>query len=318
MDYIGLTVKFPVDRALTLEEKVAHLPQDKASPSDPRYQLSVIRMNSTYLECVDKYFADKGFLTTMILVLTSMIVFVYGYSIIFTLIDLSQSTALEDIGFIAALSVICLPLFYFLYTKMLKKECFTYTHFPIRFNRKTRKVHVFRFDGTVMTESWDKLYFCLCASQRNFLEVRGHRLAEDGETVLETFALPYFSTDDTHSPQPLIWTQWEFVRRYMEEGPEKLADQVEWVMDVADKRETFSRGFWRQWAEVAGLPPLALIMAPFLFLYSLGRWLATHTSKIPVWPAEIEAECQFDANDPYLRDAQHLAKPAENPYEGWR
>jgi hypothetical protein len=32
------------------------------------------------------------------------------------------------------------------------------------------------------------------------------------------------------------------------------------------------------------------------------------TSKIPVWPAEIEAACQVDPFDPYLRDASRNPK----------
>ena len=34
--------------------------------------------------------------------------------------------------------------------------------------------------------------------------------------------------------------------------------------------------------------------------------LANRTSKIPHWPADIEAECQIDPNDPYIVDAQRL------------
>jgi hypothetical protein len=30
-------------------------------------------------------------------------------------------------------------------------------------------------------------------------------------------------------------------------------------------------------------------MAPLHLLYTCGRWLATHMSKIPQWPADVEA-----------------------------
>jgi hypothetical protein len=50
---------------------------------------------------------------------------------------------------------------------------------------------------------------------------------------------------------------------------------------------------------------LILIMMPILFPCSIGRWIAMKTNKIPVWPAEIEAECQVDPNDPYQRDEYH-------------
>jgi hypothetical protein len=44
---------------------------------------------------------------------------------------------------------------------LLRKESFAYTHYPMRFNRKTRTVHVFRPNGTVLSVPWDQLYFTL-------------------------------------------------------------------------------------------------------------------------------------------------------------
>jgi hypothetical protein len=204
--------------------------------------------------------------------------------------------------------LIATPIFWGVYW-LLRKEIFRYTHYPMRFNRKTRKVHVFRLDGTIMTEDWDKLYFTLGEGQPRTYEVRGHRLAEDGITVLETFALAFHST----LYSPMLCSQWEFIRRYMEDGPEKLVGQVEHVMDIADKRETFWNGFHRHMAEYASIPPLAWLLSPLLFLGSITRWVAMQTSKIPVWPAEIEAESQIEPGDPYIRDAQHLAKKPQEP-----
>ena len=307
MDYIGLTNKFPVNRVLYNEERRYHLAQDRPSRSEPHYQLSVIRMNSTYLECVDKYFAGKGFLTVMTLALgIGLQVLILGF-LLYAVIDRwsEQDRSFWVLSFIG-FAVVLLPIIYFIFKLLLKKECFTYTHFPIRFNRKTRKVHVFRQDGTIMTEDWDKLYFCLCETQWDNHEVRAHRLAEDGKTVLETFALPHYAPIDDRCDSPTIWSQWEFVRRYMENGPEKLVAQVDHVMDIADKRETFWHGFWRQHVEMAPILPLAILMIPLHLLYTCGRMLANYTSKIPRWPADIEAECQIDPDDPYIVDAQRL------------
>jgi amino acid transporter len=323
MDYIGLTAKFPVNRPLTDSEIAHHLPQSRPSRSAPLYQLSVIKMNSTYLECCDKYFGDKGFLTVLS---------AFCIGIAFCMLCLSMWVLIKCTAdwptasdgyrkelifcFIAfPILIIFMSVLIYLNYRSLRKEIFCFTHYPIRFNRKTRKVHVFRFDGTVMTEDWDKLYFTLCESKFGNWEVRGHRLDEDKKTVLETFALTYFGHYDVDRENPLIWAQWEFVRRYMEEGPEKLAGQVEWVMDIAEKRETFARGFWRQYAEFAPIPPVAWLMSPLLFIYNIGRWIATRTSKIPVWPEEIEKECKIVPNDPYIRDAQHLAKPEDHVQE---
>jgi hypothetical protein len=35
-----------------------------------------------------------------------------------------------------------------------------------------------------------------------------------------------------------------------------------------------------------------------------GRWFAMRTSKVPVWPNEIEDICPAEPGDPYMKDAR--------------
>lgn len=303
MDYYGLLSNFKINRRLSEDEIRHHLSQSKVSSSEPYNQVSVIKINSTYLECVDKFFCWKGLITAISIYGIS----IFGYIIVvISYMDFAKWPAASpversDILFFTPLSVLVLVLPVIACTYLLHKESFRLTHYPMRFNRKTRMVHVFRLDGTVMSEPWDKLYFTLGKGKDKNWDIRGHKLADDGETVLETFALAHH----TWLKDPLLFSQWEFIRLYMEEGPKELIAQVEHVMDVAEKRETFWNGFHRLMAEFASAPLLAYLMSPFLFIVAVGRWIAMHTSKIPVWPAEIEAQCQIEPNDPYRRDAQH-------------
>jgi hypothetical protein len=301
MDTRGLVIKYKVNRPLTTRESDRHALQSEPSSSKPLYQNKIIRMNSTYLECVDKFFADKG-------MMTASMIFLVG--IFIPVLYLGFLTAFEkhEYGYASIIFIMVIPLQFVCIKFLILKECFIYTHYPIRFNRKTRKVHVFRIDGTVMTEDWDKLYFTLCQCEGMDMalqEMRVHRMAEDRKTVLETFALPVKDT-----PPANVYAFWEFVRRYMENPDElpELAKQVDEVIDIADKREGFWSGFGRLYAEPGEILPYILfpIWFPICLCYALGRWIATHTSRIPRWPAEIEAECQIEENDPNLRDAHHL------------
>ncbi len=174
-------------------------------------------------------------------------------------------------------------------------ECFRHTHYPIRFNRKTRKVHVFRTDGTVLTADWDKLFFCLgrCYQPRNWT-IQGHVLAKDNQTVVETFSLPEWGVGD--HDRELLKHVWEYVRRYMEEGPEPLIEQTPVVLPIADRREGFLFG-WHRTHAIGGL----FLLPVYLFFYP-GRWIAMHTSKIPQWPADVEQQCRVAADDPCVRD----------------
>lgn len=53
-EYAGLIRKYPCNRPLTELERAHQLKQKIRLPLHPHYQLSVIAMNSTCLESVDK------------------------------------------------------------------------------------------------------------------------------------------------------------------------------------------------------------------------------------------------------------------------
>jgi len=310
---LGLFHPYPIDRPLTDWEIAHRLEVSKPVPSAKSWpQLSVIRMNSTYLECVDKFFPEKGIISagsvTLIVTFVSLFLFV-----LYVTIDQWHNRADERVESIFAL------LFFFTaatgivlaaWFLILRYEIFRFTHYPMRFNRKNRMVYVTRMDGTVMVESWDKLFFGLAQHNEeepdDWCDIRGHRLAEDGKTVLETFALAVFGEMSNIG----MFCQWEFIRRYMEEGPQELVDDLGVVMDITDRRESFWEGHDRLTAEIYGTP-LYFIVFPVRIFYALGRWFAMHTCKIPVWPEEVEKECQIEPNDPYLRDRDHLATTEE-------
>jgi hypothetical protein len=137
-------------------------------------------------------------------------------------------------------------------------------------------------------------------------DVRAHVLASDGTTVRETFSLAMASES-----QGDVLVYWEYIRRYMEEGPSAVILRTPVYLPISERRETWRFGLMRlaldlPWAAVL------VIMLPFYFLMSLGRWFAMRTSKIPVWPKEVEDVCRVEPNDPYGRDAR------DNPPNLWK
>ncbi|MDR0674517.1 MAG: hypothetical protein LBF93_12900, partial [Zoogloeaceae bacterium] len=239
----GLLSKFRVNRPLTRQEMADRLLPGKSCGAEPQNLLGTIRMNSTFLEMRDKFLLVKGLWTFW-----SLFIFVVfgGLLISMTVIAFFHWPTLPDAKrqeLVLSLSLIYamfIPLILFFWQFRFRKESFRYTHYPIRFNRRTRRVHVFRLDGTVMTEAWEKLFFTLCQNKYggDDWEVRAHRLAADGRTVLETFALGYRSGRASVN----LLGQWEFIRRYMEEGPESVLPLIDHVLDIADRRETWWNG----------------------------------------------------------------------------
>jgi len=154
-----------------------------------------------------------------------------------------------------------------------------------------------------VSAKWDDIFFTLgrgiyYSGVQNW-DIRGHILDKDGETVLYTFALP----GDSTRPERLYRGCWELVRRYMEEGPDSVYTDVLWCQDIATRRESYRAGLTMSFFNLNGWPIFQLLLSPIVFACSLGRWVSTHTSKIPVWPDDIESQCKVDDFDPYLRDA---------------
>jgi len=62
MNILGVR-RYQTNRLLAAEEKQNQLKQDVRVDVEPHYQLSVIRMNSTFLESVDRYYGGRGYAT---------------------------------------------------------------------------------------------------------------------------------------------------------------------------------------------------------------------------------------------------------------
>jgi len=307
-------MKYRAKRLLTEKERAYQLKQRRRLNVEPHYQLSVIAMNSTYLESVDKWFAWKGTITAIAAAL--LLIFVGGggaMSLKLFSFAAEATSSSEDAHFYLAngmaMAVVVAALGWCI-VWLLRKESFAFTHYPIRFNRKTRMVHVFRTDGTVLSVPWDEVFFTLeHMVQWNEFEVRGHVLEPDNVTVRESFALSYLGALSHMDADPnctefsshdFVRANWEFVRRYMEEGPQAVSSQVQFCMPVDTRRESVRVSAQRVFANIAGAPLLLFLMLfPLCAVISLFRPIAMRTSKVPKWPKEIDAVCAIEPNDPY-------------------
>jgi hypothetical protein len=269
-------------------------------------------MNSTFLELVDKFYAWKGLVTAFAMAaigLLSWLLIMLTITIASDALAGDKDASSSGMFALAFMYLIFSPLI-FAFLWMLLKESFHYTHYPIRLNRKTRMVHVFKFDGSILSMPWDDVFFTLGKSQtRNVYDLVGHVMDADGITVRDTFSLGQYgmlTEEDLAHPEKqdgnYLHRYWEFVRRYMDEGPAQLIRQVEYVVPVADQRESIGYSFSRF---NANWGPLWLPMLPITLLVWPFRVLAMRTCKIPHWPRDIEAACIVDANDPYQRDERH-------------
>jgi len=310
MDYAGLdyrNIRFPVGRPLTEAERAARYKQKDANNASPMDFLSVISFNSHYMDLVDRWYPIKGFHTWLgiCLFLLSMGLLVGIYSALF----FSNRTApIETVDWIGVSGLTPLLILLLLASwLMIRTECGRYTHYPMRLNRKTRQVHFFRQNGTVLTVPWDSLFLTLGESKSPLsgttYDLRAHVLDEDGKTVSESFSLGY--------PSPLgnaesIDKFWAFLQPYMEaeDGVERtwrhLKENTGYLVPVDGRKEGWRWSIARSFMLGAHWPYLQLVFSPFLGLNAVGRMLAMSTSNAPQWPEDVERESQSEADDPYV------------------
>ena len=304
--YSGLVTKFRVKRPLDQQERLSQLKQKEALRIEPVDSACVIKLNSTFLETTDMWFACKGDSSPMVLFFIGL--FGWGLFVVVQYTLFGDEVWKDGPLVLFGISAMFVP-FLCVLLWLLSKEFFSYTHYPSRFNRKTRMVYVFRTNGTVLATKWDKVFFTLGRlNQRAEHEVRGHILASDGKTIEETFALSCadFIPSATITPgQSLendpVRANWEFIRRYMEVGPESVISNISYIQPIDARRETFSEGLKRIFHNNAKSPRFFvwLMFVPAL-LSGFTRFLAMHSCRIPKWPKEVEDACIIEPGDPCI------------------
>lgn len=309
MDYYGLHPKFKLNRPLNKNEIAGKLEQNnriEITNEELIPDIKVIAINSHYLEMVDKYYSSKGFISLFSSLLT--IVFL-GTGIIFILLPIFMDADLINIALILSPPFLAMG-FFMLF--LLRTEWFRRTHYPLRFDRKNQLVHAFRTDGSIITVPWEKIFFTTGLNHIKSIQgdyyISGHVLAEDNKTVIDTFCLPGSSGN-----LELLKNHWEFVRRYMEEGPEHLIQQVEFCLPIANKKESFGFTFFYISTLFKGIPKFLMpLLFPFIFILSIPRYIAILTSRRPIWPQEIEEQCIIEKDDPYVMNEK------TNPKDLWK
>jgi hypothetical protein len=304
LDFQGMVGGFKVNRPLNDQEKEHRFNIRQAASSKPQYDLSLTRLNSTFVECVDKWYAMRGWAAMG----GAAIAVVMGYGLIGSLRDTFETfDAVAILISLGTLAVFSAGLYLF------TRDAFTYTHYPTRFNRRNRQVYVFRRDGTVLKVGWESIcwaiYGHLIGSRDLF--VVGHVMADDKKTIKETFALSV--TTAGRPGEEKLKSHFEFFRRYMEEGPGPVLEALKptpliMLPGIDKEREGWRFGWERLTLHENGSLVAMVLYQVIAFPQSFVRWFVMRTSKIPQWPQWVEDECRIDPSDPWVRDGGHRAK----------
>lgn len=293
--YSGWIYKFKINRLIAENEQREGLQRKRNDRIEASDRGSLTRFNSTYVEFIDRCFSLRGSMGILIGVAAFLAMIGFSGFFFFNIFtDFSQGHWFALL-FLSVFGLTCSLVPALL---ALRKEFFTYTHYPIRYNRKTRKVYVFRHNGPggVLVVPWEEGYFHRGhgMSDKSLLDVRCHVM--DGYTVKDTFA-----TGHSYGDVAPVDELWEFIYRYMEEGPKTVKPPF-----VSMTASPTWRNCWRMsFIRIGAASPIAqAILLPIEGPLVVLRWLVFKTCKTPVWPPEVVADCQIAENDPY-----HLPEP---------
>jgi hypothetical protein len=310
MEYDGLVVRYPINRPLTDEEHQRRVEVGSPTSFVPAAFSAAIAQNEHCMELVDKYYAWKGFASGLLL--GPMVAFVWLTATfpgaVATGLARTPDAQKWQGWLVGGIGLVAFSLLVALFVWAVLRESFTLTHFPIRFNRKNRMVYVFRPKrrSDILRVKWDDVFWHIRRNKNKQFGsynwfVAGHVMAKDRKTVLETFAFGHVGS----SPEE-VYPQWEYVRRFMQEGPDAVP-APEFYLPITGKRE----GFWWGAQTLLFNTPTALIasmvLLPFTVLGVFARWLCMLTNRVPVWSADIEGECDAARNQ--LRPAKVVAVP---------
>jgi len=292
--YTGWIKVFPKGGEFNSGDDEEILPRVKSCNAIPSQRLGLISINSTFIDWIDRRFLYRGMLNTS--------VFFAGCILMFLGVLLCIKLFFDGTG--AGRFFVILPIstaitgFFLFFQLFLRYEFFSHIYYPIRFNRENRKVYVFREkrDGGLLIVPWEDVFFHIGrGTDMKFLrDIRGEIL--DGTIVKDTFALGHCAERD----EP-VKEMWEFIRRYMEEGPEAVAEHpldkyVELSVAPTWKNCLISAvGFTN-----ADTPFKRVLLSPFIGTFTVVRWLVFKSCKQPVFPPEVEAECTVEPNDPNI------------------
>lgn len=300
--------------------------RDRASdaPDDCR---AIYEINDTYLELRGAWLEEmRGLITFLFL---GMGVFLNGnmiYDMIFLqgkMLVTGMSPSGSPIGpvvyiFGPLFMAVIAGLNYFLFKygwRWVRMELFTQRHILVRFNRKTRQVYLHRprSAGGIVVLPWEATV--------PGIDLEGPDSAGAHQPL--PLAFPSERTGAGYDEiamvgPPLSGSReaealWEYIRRYMEEGPQavpsprRLRPRFPWPWDSLHASLLALRPLWRC-ATPLNTGLILLLLSPVIALHTLCHWISMLLCWRPRWPREIAEAGQPGKPVPRLTVAEDFGE----------
>ncbi|WCM19924.1 hypothetical protein NDK50_00090 [Paraburkholderia bryophila] len=301
-----------LNRPLTDEEKRRQLRHDVPASETPRDNFSVFSMNDVFLESTNALFRMRGMLTYGCLFLFPLTSYMlYGQVHDMTHVPESVPRDATLTAVMVGMGVILIGIVVLFLATLwgFLQENFTWTRTPIRFNRETRMIYAYRGAGAkgVIAVPWDKAFFFVEKRRKEPISrvtpylIRCHVL-DANNNVVQSFSVGSTVSTLLDETTPTgrdivkgVSDQFEYIRQYMERGPSVLPvpDLVPTQVSLANSMRIWGRTDKAILAERNFFTTLlVLALSPFTYFTALLHYIGQRTSRQPVWPPEVERECE--------------------------
>lgn len=176
----------------------------------------------------------------------------------------------------------------------VRVEVFTQRHLIARFNRQTRQVYLNRpsYAGGNVVLAWESAVAAIDPDEPDHLGIGGFLAVvfskKNGPSDFEDFVFLGRPMRGNREIEGL----WEYIRRYMEDGPDAVPKPKRllplWPSPVEAVRATFRfiSPMWRSSSKLVALLT-GLVLSPLLVLHALCHWISLLLCWRPYWPKEI-------------------------------
>lgn len=305
MNFVGLdnkgVLKFNLNRKLTKGEVQKKLDKNISISSNPNVMFNVVRANNSYIEIVDRWYADKGMPSFFACCLSFITLFVI-------IVQLTTSLQINEVGswgvMFFALVIFCLPCGFIAY-KLFSLEILQKTYYPVIFNRTKGKVFFMLPKEEALELQWESLFIYIdevsAPLSGTTYELKGHLLSSDGQTVLKTISM---SGSPVNNKQD-IQNYWEFLRRYMNKrlDSKTLIKKIKFCLPISGPSENFKFSVVAGMAMMGSSSILKISLSPVLCLITLSRLLVIKLSNLPEWPLYIDSQLDKHNNDRSAKDS---------------
>ncbi|WP_343665190.1 DUF6708 domain-containing protein [Paraburkholderia tropica] len=275
---------------------------------------SLYAYNDTYIDVRTPHDEKRGLITlplgfglVLFIVMLAFCLYFFGHAVVTgRAVNGEVETGLDCILLgISVLVPLCSLYVYFKYLfRYLRLEAFTARRLIVRFNRITRKVYLLRPKniGGIVALDWDKTQAAVDPSMRHEVLPGGGFLilSWDAGTVYDADGKLTDDFDGTFVGRTArngaeLLAFWEYIRRYMEIGPEaapppkKLLSKTPWpwlsfeaAWNILPLRGLRESGMWPMFVLVK------LMLLPVTLIHATGHWISLLLCYEPKFPPSIE------------------------------